>query len=368
MRQRNIRLPAALAGRIHRAKHRLQRALLAWFRRHARDLPWRRTCDPYRVWLSEIMLQQTRVDTVIPYYRRFLKAFPTVRALAAAPFECVLKLWEGLGYYSRARNLHRAAQMIAGERNGVFPQSAAEWQHLPGVGRYTAAAVASIAFGECAAVLDGNVRRVLIRLFALDRPRATARQTALLWAIAETLVPHKRAGDFNQAIMELGARVCTPRNPRCDVCPVRGHCEARKLGRQTQLPVRQARKALPHYDIVAAAIRRRGRYLLGRRRPDEMLGGLWEFPGGKVERGETHEQALRREIREELGIEVAVGRHVASVRHAYSHFAITLHVYQCTLVGGRPAPRRHTALAWVAPSEFDRYAFPGADRKFLHLL
>ncbi len=314
------------------------------------------------------MLQQTRVGTVVPYYRRFLKAFPTVKALAAAPLDRVLKLWEGLGYYSRARNLHRAAQAIAGERGDLFPRSAAEWQHLPGVGRYTAAAIASIAFGERAAVLDGNVRRVLIRLFALDRPPAAPRTTRLLWAMAEALVPLSRPGDFNQAMMELGARVCTPRNPHCGLCPVRGLCEARKSGRQNDLPLRPAKKLLPHYHIVAAAIRKRGRYLLGRRRPDEMLGGLWEFPGGKVEKGETHEQALRREIREEMGIEIAVERHVASVRHAYSHFAITLHVYLCTLVAGRPTPRHHTALAWVAPSQFDRYAFPGADRKFLHLL
>jgi A/G-specific adenine glycosylase len=346
----------------------LRRRLLLWYRANARDLPWRRTRDPYRIWLSEVLLQQTRVETVLPYYARFIAAFPTVRELAAAREDRVLKLWEGLGYYTRARNLLRAAKAIVGGYGGRFPRTAREWQRLPGVGRYTANAIASIAFGESVPVLDGNVKRVLARLFNIGRNIAEAWTQRLLWSVAERLVPPRVPGEFNQAMMELGARVCTPRAPRCVTCPIRGGCEARALGRQSRLPVRRAKRPLPHHQIVAAAIEKNGRFLLGKRPPDGLLGGLWEFPGGKVEAGESHTQALVREIREELGIEIAVGAHLASVVHTFSHFRITLHVYRCKHVGRAPRPRHHSEIKWVRRAEFDRYAFPAADRRILPLL
>jgi A/G-specific adenine glycosylase len=346
----------------------LRRRLLAWYRRNARDLPWRRTHDPYRIWLSEILLQQTRVEAVLPYYARFAKEFPTVHDLAVAGDDRVLKLWEGLGYYGRARNLLRAARMITRDYGGHLPQTAEQWQRLPGVGRYTANAIASIAFGECAPVLDGNVKRVLARLFNIHRGIDEPRTLRILWSVAERLVPPRSPGDFNQAMMELGARICTPRAPRCEECPVRTQCEALALGRQARLPVRRAKKPSPHYHIVAAAIEKKGRYLLGKRPAKGMLGGLWEFPGGKVEAGESHEQALMREIREELGIEIAIGPRVASIAHSYSHFRITLHVYRCRHVGGKPHRHRHSEIKWVRRAEFKNYAFPSADLKFLHLL
>jgi A/G-specific adenine glycosylase len=320
----------------------LAKALLAWFRKHARDLPFRRTRDPYAVWLSEIILQQTRVEQGLPYYERFMRAFPTVSDLASADPDAVLKLWEGLGYYGRARRLHQCAREVVDKHGGRFPETAAELQALPGLGPYTAGAVASIAFGEQVPVVDGNVTRVLARLFDLDTDTDTSAGKTLLWDLARTLVPARHPGDFNQALMELGARVCAPARPACDACPVATHCLARERGTQALRPVRRPKAPVPSHEVVVAAIRKNGRYLIGKRPEGGLLGGLWEFPGGKVGPGETHEQALLRESREELGVEVKVGGLVATVRHAYTHFRITLSAYRCSLANGTPRPLAHT--------------------------
>jgi A/G-specific adenine glycosylase len=346
----------------------LRRGLLAWYRREARDLPWRRTKDPYAVWLSEIMLQQTRVDQGTPYYERFIAAFPNVRALASANDAQVLKLWEGLGYYSRARNLHRAAKIIANQMNGVFPATAEAWQVLPGVGRYTAGAIASIAFDEQVAVLDGNVIRVLARLFDIKESTDETMTRRRLWEVAEALVPRKAPGDFNQAMMELGARICTPRQPRCPECPVRRHCEARTKGVQELRPVRKKKATTPHYEYVVCVIPKNGRYLLAKRPENGLLGGMWEFPAGAVLTGETHQSALIRIMRDYFGLKVKPGGLIAVVNHAYSHFKITLNVYRCEWISGTPAPVEHTETKWVRRSRFEQYAFPKANHKFLKLL
>jgi len=346
----------------------IREAIVGWFQRDARDLPWRNTRDPYRIWLSEVILQQTRVDQGLPYYERFLAAFPTVRGLAEASEDEVLKLWEGLGYYTRARNLHKAAKIVATQHGAELPRSADLLQLLPGVGRYTAGAIASIAFGERAPVVDGNVKRVLARLYDIESPIEETETERDLWALAESLVPPRRPGDFNQGIMELGARICTPKKPYCEGCPVNAHCEARAHGTQEERPVRRPKRAVPHQEIVVAAIARDGEYLIGRRPPKGLLGGLWEFPGGKVEPGESHAQALERECREELGVTVTVGGMIASVRHAYTHLKVTLNVYRCTIREGEPLPATHTELRWVAKDAFGEYAFPTANHKFLELL
>jgi len=348
---------------LRRAQKSLTRALLTWYRANARPLPWRNTHDPYRIWVSEIMLQQTRVETVLPYYRRFLKAFPTVRRLAVASPDAVLKLWEGLGYYSRARNLHAAAKTIVAEHAGRFPRSYEAILRLPGVGRYTAGALASIAFGQQKAVLDGNIKRVLARLCAIDAPVDEPAVVERLWSLAEALVPARHPGDWNQALMELGAAICTPRRPQCASCPARSVCLACHLELEHALPRRRSRRPVPHHDIVAGVIERNGRVLIGRRPGRGLLGGLWEFPGGKREPGETDEAALTREIHEELGLKVAVEAPIATVQHAYSHFTITLRLYGCRIRRGRVRRQFHTAAKWVAPGSLRRFAFPAANGK-----
>ncbi len=338
--------------------------LLAWYDTRATDLPWRGTGNPYHVWLSEIMLQQTQIETVKPYYARFLEAYPTVQSLAAAPLDDVLKLWEGLGYYSRARNLHKAAQVVANELGGEWPTTAADLQaKLPGVGRYTAGAIASIAFDEPAAVLDGNVIRVLTRLEDIaDDVTQTATKNRL-WDIAQARVPTTRPGDYNQAIMELGQAVCRPRNPACDECPVQRHCLAYTNGTQHERPVKKKRAKTPHYDVAAGMVwDDAGRVLIAQRPLDGLLGGLWEFPGGKQEPDETLPECLQRELHEELGIDVAVGELFTVVKHAFTHFRITLHAFTCQYVSGPPKALGVKDFAWVMPDDLDAYSFGKADR------
>jgi A/G-specific adenine glycosylase len=337
--------------------------LLDWYNAQARDLPWRRTRDPYAIWVAEIMLQQTQVEAVKPYFERFLARFPTVAALAAAPRDDVLKLWEGLGYYARARNLHAAAQRIVAEHGGQVPSDPAALARLPGIGRYTAGAILSIAFGQDTPVLDGNVRRVLCRVFHItEDPRKPAVERRL-WELAASLVPPGQAGDYNQALMDLGATICIPRAPRCLICPLHDLCEARKQGDQDRLPVKSPRRELPHYDVTAGVIWRDGRVLLAQRLPDRLLGGLWEFPGGKQEAGETLEDCLRREVREELSIEIEVGPHLMTLAHAYTHFRITLHVFTCRHARGEPQALDVAAWRWVAPEELSRYAMAVTDQQ-----
>jgi A/G-specific adenine glycosylase len=344
--------------------------LLDWYDRAAADLPWRASpADPYRVWLSEIMLQQTQVETVRGYFTRFLERFPTVQALAAAPLADVLKAWEGLGYYSRARNLHACAQIVARDHGGVFPQDVAGLLALPGIGRYTAGAIASIAFGQVAPVLDGNVIRVFARL--TDLPDDVRQPAALnkLWALADSWVPAVRPGDYNQALMELGRTVCKPRSPLCANCPIQTYCEAYAHGTQAERPVKAAKAPTPHYDVTAGIIRDdAGRILIAQRPPDGLLGGLWEFPGGKQEPGESLPDCLRRELREELAIEVEVGGLFVVVKHAFTHFKITLHAFECRWLGDDPQRLGVHDFAWIDESGFDAYSFGKADREVIAAL
>lgn len=347
----------------------LHEALIAWFAAHREDLPWRRNRDPYAVWVSEIMLQQTQVVTVIPYFERFMARFPTVSALAAAPLDDVLKLWEGLGYYSRARNLHRTAQIVAAEHGGQLPPDAAALRRLPGIGRYTAGAIASLAFGADTPILDGNVTRILTRLFDLPDDVSQSAVQSKLWALAGQLIPTGRAGAWNEGLMELGRRICTPSSPQCAICPLANYCAARAHGTQQERPVKRRRARTPHFDVTAAVTRRDdGRLLIAQRPLDGMLGGLWEFPGGKREPGESLRDCLRRELREELGIEVEVGEQIGTVRHAYTHFRITLYAFACRIITGEPAAISCAAWAWVTPDELDRYAFPVTDQKIIAMV
>lgn len=340
--------------------------LLTWYAKNKRDLPWRRDAhDPYRVWISETLLQQTQVTTVIPYYYRFLARFPTVNALAHARLDAVLKTWEGAGYYARARNLHRAAREIVQRFDGRIPDTVDRLLTLPGVGRYTAGAIASIAFNRNAPILDANVTRVLCRYFNVrGNPKRTVVQKTL-WELAEDLIPRGRAGQFNQAMMDLGATICTRRSPACTVCPLQVNCFARQNGLQELLPTKGIKKTIPHQQIAVGVIYKGGKILIARRHPRALLGGLWEFPGGKRERTESLKQCVIREVREELGIEVAPEERIAVVEHAYSHFTITLHAYRCRFLRGTPRALGCAAFRWVSPQGLSRYAFPAANRKII---
>lgn len=341
--------------------------LLPWYDRVAADLPWRSSSpDPYHVWLSEMMLQQTQVETVKSYYSRFLAAYPTVHLLARAPLDDVLKLWEGLGYYSRAQNLHKTAQIVAAEMGGQFPTDVDALQQLPGIGRYSAGAVASIAYGTRAPVLDGNVIRVFSRLIDLEEDVTQSSTKNRLWQLAEDWLPSERVGDYNQALMELGRTVCKSRNPLCGECPIQAHCQAYANGTQSQRPVKQPKAPTPHINVAAGIIRdEAGRILITQRPLDKLLGGLWEFPGGKQEDGETLPETLVRELREELGIAVAVGDLFVTVRHGFSHFRMTMHTYECRHTGGEPQPIGVKDFAWVTEDELDRYSFGKADREVI---
>lgn len=345
-------------------------ALERWYHENARQLPWRETHNPYAIWLSEVMLQQTQVTTVLPYYGRFLKAYPTVEALAKAPVDKVLKQWEGLGYYSRARNLHKAAQLVAFELGGQFPNTLEGMMALPGVGKSTAGAI--LTFSKLTDVrhplLDGNVKRVLSRLYDVDVPPAKAEVE--MWGYsAELLEQSEDPWTFNQAMMELGATLCTQRHPQCLICPVRQQCTAAARGVQHERPVKVAKKALPHHDIGAAVIwNEQGEVLIQQRPEKGLLGGLWEFPGGKLEKHETLEECVLREIGEELGIEIEVCEKLVSVKHAYSHFKITLHAYQCNYLTGKPTPKAADDWRWVKPDTLRDYAFPKANVKVIDTL
>ncbi len=337
--------------------------LLSWYRQNARQLPWRGSPDPYAVWVSEIMLQQTRVDTVIPYFQRWMARFPSVAALAEAPLDEVLRLWEGLGYYSRARNLHRAAQVVTAQYGGQLPAERAALEKLPGIGRYTAGAIASMAFGQDEAALDGNIRRVLARLFDVALPARSPAGEARLWELARQVLPPGEAGDFNQALMDLGSSICTPRSPACLVCPLISVCRARQLGVQEQRPVLSARGAVPHLTVTAAVLRRDSQVLIAQRPPQGLLGGMWEFPGGKLEPGESLPEGLRREIREELAAEIEVGDELGVFEHAYTHFRVTLHAFFCRLSAGEPTALEASQIRWVTVPELAAFPMGKIDRQ-----
>jgi A/G-specific adenine glycosylase len=347
---------------IEKIKQSVRRKLLPWFSANQRAMPWRNNRTPYRVWISELMLQQTRVDQVIPYFNRFMKRFPSMKSLATASQEEVLKVWEGLGYYSRARNLHKAAQIITAQHKGRFPKTEDEIRALPGVGPYTAAAIGSLAFDLDLAVLDGNVIRVLSRLFAYTKDTRSAAAKTELQQLADDLLVKGRAGNFNEAMMELGATVCLPKNPQCDSCPLSSTCLGRQSGRPTDYPVKAPKKKIPHIVVGAAVVtNRKGEVLIAQRRAEDMLGGLWEFPGGKQETGETIQQCIARELKEELGIQVEIQEFLITVKHAYSHFTMEMHTYFARIKSGRPRPLECQGYQWLKISNLRKVPYSKAD-------
>jgi A/G-specific adenine glycosylase len=346
----------------------VSRELLAWYDRNARGLPWRESHDPYRVWVSEVMLQQTRVDTVIPYYHEWLAVFPDIHSLADANERQVMHLWEGLGYYSRARNMLKTAQLLVEQQAGCFPDLVVELKKLPGIGDYIAGALASIAFGQDEVALDGNGLRVLGRLVEFEQPVNEPAGKAAMRTLMQKMLPHGRAGDFNQAIMDLGATICLPRNPLCAQCPIREHCLAFEHASQAQFPQRTKKKPIPQYIVVAAVIRKGGCVLVDKRKANGLLGGLWEFPGGKQEEGENLQSALVREIKEELGVEIAVQESLGTYRHAYTHFKVVVTAFSAQILKGEPAALAADEIQWVEPDKLEQYPMGKVDRLIAHSL
>lgn len=346
----------------------IRTCLVDWYIEHHRNLPWRRSKDPYAIWVSEVMLQQTQVKTVIPYYHRFMKIFPTVKILAAADLQEVLKVWEGLGYYARARNLHRAAVEVARKSDGIVPDDWDRFRNLSGVGDYIASAVLSIAFNKPYAVVDGNVKRVLARLFKM--PHVVNKNTSYkaFHAGARDLLDHKQPGMFNQAMMELGALTCTPRHPHCDRCPLTSLCKARAADAVADYPKRERKQPVPKYHIAIGVVRRNGRILITRRKPDGLLGGLWEFPGGKIAPEESPAQAVKREIAEETALIVCNLSYLTRIKHAYTHFKIMAEIFVCDYAGGKIKLNGPTDYRWIYPAQIEEFPFPKANHKFFPLL
>ena len=348
---------------------RISKSILSWYGTHQRDLPWRTTRDPYHIWVSEIMLQQTQVETVIPYYHHFLKQFQTVNALARASLDKVLKAWENMGYYARARNLHAAAQAVVKRFGGKIPDSWDALRSLPGVGDYTAGAILSMAFGLPFPAVDANVRRIVARLFAIEEPLDERRTAQNVARLAAELVPRQGAGQFNQGLMDLGATLCTPKKPTCRACPLQPSCRARARRLEDTLPVAKKRGPIPHHHVTAGIIDdQAGRMLIAQRPNHGLLGGLWKFPGGKQTGKESLKSCLRRETLEELGIRIRVGASITSVKHAYTHFRITLHAFHGTLLTGALQARGCRDWRWTEKGEFQEFAFSKADRKIIQAL
>lgn len=349
--------------------HEISNALLKWYTIHQRSLPWRLETDPYLVWVSEIMLQQTRVETVIPYFLKWKEHLPTLRSLALATEEEVLLLWEGLGYYSRARNLHSAAQLILEKFGGEFPHNVTQLQRLPGIGEYTASAIASICFNIPVVALDANIKRVFARLIDLEDAITSRSAKKQLVEFGKNLLSEVDAGELNQAFMDLGSLVCLPGEPDCMRCPLNRSCISYQKGTQNQRPVTRKKKESPTYQVVAAVIQKEsGVFLLAKRPKGGMLPGLWEFPGGKVEVGEDDTTALVREINEELDTIVSVGKLIGEYHHAYTHFKVIVRAFLCELIGSQPRALEAQEIKWVPCEQMREFAMGKVDRLIAHAL
>lgn len=347
----------------------VRRELLTWFRQNARDLPWRTTRDAYPVWISEIMLQQTQVVTVVPYFQRFVQRFPNVAALAAAEEEDVLRLWEGLGYYRRARQLHAAAREVVEQHGGQFPQDMDDVCALPGIGRYTAGAILSIAFDARQPILEANTRRVLSRLLAYREDPTRSAAQRLLWEFAEALLPVRGAGTFNQALMELGSEVCTPRAPGCDICPLIALCPTYEQGLQRMIPVPKKKTRYAKIHEAAIVIQRGDKLLLRRRAPGERWAGLWDFPRFAItaRRGSALRKEITSTVAQLTGMDVELGPRLATIKHAVTRFRITLLCHRASYQAGRPR-KSHGTLRWVRPAELEGYPLSVTGRKISRLL
>jgi len=344
--------------------------LITWYHDNRRDLPWRRDPSPYQIWISEIMLQQTQVNTVLPYYRRWMLRFKDIHAVAEAPVEELLKHWEGLGYYARVQNLQKTARILRDQFNGGFPRDHATLLRLPGIGRYTAGAIMSLAFNDDYPVVDGNVKRVFARLFNISTPINGTAGDVVFWDRAREVLPRGRARDFNQALMELGAVICKPKLPLCSSCPVANLCASLRLGVVAERPLRGPSKTTQPIQVALGVLVDKDKIFIQKRQDKGLMPGLWEFPGGKLKPGETPEEALHREFSEELGLAVCRLDKIATIRHAYTSFRVVLHAFLCELRERNPkyVLRAASQARWVTRRQLDQFAFPAANKKLIELL
>ncbi len=352
-----------------------QSNLLQWFKKNQRPLPWRKKYRPYEVWVSEIMLQQTQVETALPYFRRWIKLFPTVASLAKSDEKKVLKAWEGLGYYSRARNLHQSAKVIMKNFGGTFPADFAAILSLKGIGRYTAGAIASIAFNENQPIVDGNVLRVLSRVYALSKPIDVEKNREIFWKLEESLIPKGRARYFNQALMELGALICAKDNPLCPSCPIKNFCKAFKTDRVEDFPVRRARKKIVKIEAGALVLAKNEKFLIRKRPLGKIMGGLWEFPEWKLARNislplKTIKQKTLKLAKSEFGFELAGLKHLVSIKRNYTHHNETLHVFTANIASSKniTSPKNPWPHIWASKRDFKKYPFSSAHAKIAALI
>ena len=338
--------------------------LLLWYDKNHRVLPFRLTKDPYKIWVSEIMLQQTQIKTVIPYYNKWIKTFPTLIDVAKSNISILLKNWEGLGYYSRCINFHKSAKIVLDKYHGTIPQNWGEFISLPGVGEYTASAVLSIAFGHKIPAIDGNVRRVLSRYLGIKK--ITSRNFQRIKNKLQFWISSSRPGDFNQALMDLGSIICSPKNPNCNKCPINNSCRAYLIGEPEKYPIKLIKKKIPDFKVAVGLIWRQNKFFIQKRKINSMLGGLWEFPGGKVKDGESLIQTLKNKIKEECGSEIMVIEEIGIIKHKYSHFSITMHGFNCKEVS--PGFNTKKDFRWINLDEVKQFAFPKANHKLFSIL
>jgi len=343
----------------------ITKLLLEWYQKNKRDLPWRKVNDPYAIWVSEVMLQQTQVNTVIPYYTRFMSIFPNISALANADQDKVLKCWEGLGYYSRAINLHKSSQIVKNDYNGIVPSNPNHFKKMAGVGDYINAAVQSIAFSHPMAVVDGNVKRVLSRVYEMKEPVNDVKFLKIYYKRVENLLDKNHPGDFNQAIMELGALVCKPRQVHCNKCPISQFCKAYLNSSVSLYPKKNNKAKIPTENWVAAIIQKEDLFLLTRRKNGGFLSGLWEFPGGKIEKKDSINESCHNYIQEKLNIKISIQNHLTQIKHTYTHFKQIMDVLLCNYLSGTVELNGPADYHWVKYSEIKHYALPKSNLKFL---
>jgi A/G-specific adenine glycosylase len=350
--------------------NKLQRNLLDWFQDNARELPWRQTYSPYHVWISEIMLQQTQMDRVVVYFNRWVSRLPDIKSISRVNEDEVLKLWEGLGYYSRVRNILKTAKLLIEDHKGMLPANHKELLKLPGIGPYTAGAIMSIAFNREYPLVDANIERVFARLFNLDKHVKDKKTHSYIWEKAGELIPQGKAREFNQALMELGALVCIPQNPRCKICPIEEYCQAVSMNTVSQRPVLKKPTKTIFIEMATGIVRHKNKVLIQKRKPTGVWANLWEFPGGRLEPGEPPEMALIREYKEETELAVGNLKKITTVQHSYTIYRVTLHCYFCSLMDARYEPILHTAqeYRWINPEQLSNYAFPAGHRKLIQFL